>query len=95
MSDLDHVPPFNQRGPLPLLFPAAVLRLCLCYGFFNLRDEFFNCVCPQIDLLRYLSSDRDKEDKVFDDPSLMKTPVVRNGKKATVGYCPEVWAGWE
>ena len=50
---------------------------------------------PLIDLLRYLSSDRDKEDKVFDDPSLMKTPVVRNGKKATVGYCPEVWAGWE
>ena len=50
---------------------------------------------PQIDLLHYLSSDRDKEDKVFDDPSLMKTPVVRNGKKATVGYCPEVWAGWE
>ena len=50
---------------------------------------------PQIDLLRYLSSDRDKEDKVFDDPSLMKTPVVRNGKKATVGYCPEVWANWE
>ena len=50
---------------------------------------------PKIDLLRYLSSDRDKEDKVFDDPSLMKTPVVRNGKKATVGYCPEVWAGWE
>ena len=50
---------------------------------------------PQIDLLRDLSSDRDKEDKVFDDPSLMKTPVVRNGKKATVGYCPEVWAGWE
>ena len=26
---------------------------------------------PQIDLLRYLSSDRDKEDKVFDDPSLL------------------------
>ena len=50
---------------------------------------------PQTDLLRYLSSDRDKEDKVFDDPSLMKTPVVRNGKKATVGYCPEVWANWE
>ena len=26
---------------------------------------------------------------------LMKTPIVRNGKKATVGYCPEVWATWE
>ena len=33
--------------------------------------------------------------KVFDDPTLMKTPVVRNGKQATVGYCPEIWATWE
>ena len=38
---------------------------------------------------------RAKEDKVFDDPRLMKTPVVRNGKKATVGYQPEIWATWE
>ena len=22
-------------------------------------------------------------------------PVVRNGKKATVGYQPDVWKGWE
>ena len=29
------------------------------------------------------------------DITLMKTPVVRNGKQATVGYCPEVWATWE
>ena len=28
------------------------------------------------------------------NPALMKTPVVRNGKQATVGYCPEVWAAW-
>ena len=35
------------------------------------------------------------EDKVFDNPMLMKTPVVRNGKQATVGYCPEIWATWE
>ena len=27
--------------------------------------------------------------------TLMKTPVVRNGKQATVGYCPEIWATWE
>lgn len=25
----------------------------------------------------------------------MRTPVVRNGKKATVGYCPDVWKQWE
>ena len=49
----------------------------------------------QITLLRYLDDVRAKEDKVFDDPSLMRTPIVRNGKKATVGYCPEIWAKWE
>ena len=50
---------------------------------------------PQIDLLRYMDDARAKEDKLFDDPALMKTPIVRNGKKATVGYCPEIWATWE
>lgn len=50
---------------------------------------------PQIDLLRYMDDPRAKEDRVFDDPMLMKTPVVRNGKCATVGYCPEIWATWE
>ena len=50
---------------------------------------------PQTDLMRYMDDARAKEDKLFDDPALMKTPIVRNGKKATVGYCPEVWATWE
>jgi arsenate reductase-like glutaredoxin family protein len=38
---------------------------------------------------------RAKEDKVFDDPTLMKTPIVRNGKQATAGYHPEIWQTWE
>ena len=50
---------------------------------------------PDIDLLRYMDDRIAKEDKVFDRVELMKTPIVRNGKKATVGYCPEVWATWE
>lgn len=50
---------------------------------------------PEIDLLRYTDDRIAKEDKVFDHPKLMKTPVVRNGKRATVGYCPEIWAAWE
>ena len=50
---------------------------------------------PDIDLLRYMADTTAKEDKVFDNPKLMKTPVVRNGKQATVGYCPEVWQKWE
>ena len=49
----------------------------------------------EVTLMKYMEDKITKEDKVFDDPSLMKTPIVRNGKKATVGYCPEVWATWE
>lgn len=50
---------------------------------------------PDIDLMRYMEDRIAKEDKVFDRVELMKTPIVRNGKKATVGFCPEVWATWE
>lgn len=50
---------------------------------------------PMVVQMKYMDDARAKEDKVFDAPELMKTPVVRNGKQATVGYCPEIWAKWE
>ena len=46
-------------------------------------------------LLQYLASNEAKLDKLYEDPYLIKTPVVRNGKQATVGYCPEIWKTWE
>ncbi len=46
-------------------------------------------------LLKYLSSDADKKDKLLDNPKLLKTPIVRNGKQAAVGYQPEVWKDWD
>jgi len=46
-------------------------------------------------LVKYLAYEQDKQDKMLENPKLIKTPVVRNGKKATVGYCPEVWKEWE
>ena len=49
----------------------------------------------EITLMKYMDNVTAKEDKVFDDPSLMRTPIVRNGKQVTVGYCPEIWAKWE
>lgn len=48
-----------------------------------------------ITLMKYMDDSRAKEDKIFDDPALMKTPVVRNGKAATVGFRPDVWETWE
>ena len=49
----------------------------------------------EITIMKYMDDSRGKEDKLFDDPSLMRTPIVRNGKMVTVGYCPEVWQTWE
>ena len=62
-------------------------------GIDNLID--WDSKSPDITLMKYMDDQRAKEDKVFDNPTLMKTPVVRNGKQATVGYCPEIWAAWE
>ncbi len=50
---------------------------------------------PDAALLHYLASDAARLDKLFKEPWRIKTPIVRNGKQATVGYQPEVWKGWE
>ncbi len=45
--------------------------------------------------LAYLAYDEDKKEKLLEDGTLLKTPIVRNGRQATVGYCPAVWETWE
>ncbi len=62
-------------------------------GIDNLID--WDSKAQEITLMKYMDDKRAKEDKVFEDPTLMKTPVVRNGKQATAGFAPEVWAAWE
>ena len=62
-------------------------------GIDNLID--WDAKCEQITLMKYMDDIRAKEDKVFDEPKLMRTPIVRNGKQVTVGYCPDIWATWE
>lgn len=60
-------------------------------------DALINPDCKDKNLLalvKYLAEE-DKADKVFENQQLIKTPIVRNGKQATVGYCPEVWKGWD
>ncbi|MBR5468277.1 MAG: arsenate reductase family protein [Firmicutes bacterium] len=44
-------------------------------------------------LIRYIS-DSQKEEKILENQQVIKTPVVRNGKQATLGYAPDVWKGW-
>ena len=45
--------------------------------------------------LQYLAYEDDKIEKLLENPAMFKTPIVRNGRQATVGYCPDVWKTWE
>ncbi len=45
-------------------------------------------------LLKYIPADARME-KLLENQHVLMEPIVRNGKKATVGYKPEVWEGWE
>ena len=58
-------------------------------------DAMIDETDPDAPLVRYLAGNDARLEKLFDCPWLIKTPVVRNGKQATVGYCPEVWKTWE
>ncbi|MGI6184625.1 MAG: arsenate reductase family protein [Candidatus Fimadaptatus sp.] len=46
-------------------------------------------------MLRYTSGADRQKAVLLDDLRLMRTPIVRNGTKATVGYHPEIWDTWE
>ena len=62
-------------------------------GIENLIDE--NCKDKDtLALIKYISEE-DKFDKILENQQVIKTPVVRNGKRATIGYQPDVWKKWE
>ena len=58
-------------------------------------ESLLNEKAADYSLIQYLAYDSDKFEKLLEDPRLIRTPVVRNGKQATVGYAPEVWEKWE
>lgn len=45
-------------------------------------------------LLKHLSPE-DRTEKILENQKVIRIPVVRNGRKATVGYQPEIWKTWE
>lgn len=63
-----------------------------CGGLDALLDE--NCRDRDaLALVKYTAAAQ-KEDALLDHPQILRQPIVRNGKKAAVGYCPEVYEGW-
>lgn len=45
--------------------------------------------------LKYIITGESKEEMLFNNPRLYVSPIVRNGKQATIGYKPEVWKDWK
>ena len=62
-------------------------------GIDNLIDENAKDK-DSLALIKYIA-DEDKEEKLLENQQLLVQPIVRNGKKATVGYQPDVWKGWD
>lgn len=59
-------------------------------GLDNLIDE----KAKEAVLIRYLAHEEQREEKLLESPCALRTPIVRNGKMATVGYRPEIWEQW-
>ncbi len=45
--------------------------------------------------IEYLATKEAKEEKLLENQSVFKTPIVRNGRQVTIGYKPEIWKDWE
>lgn len=60
-------------------------------------DNLLNPKCKDQDtlaLIKYLAEE-DKVEKALENQQVLKTPIVRNGKQATVGFCPDIWKTWQ
>ena len=72
-----------SRGELSSVVKAAGL------------EAVINASHPDAVLLDYLAYDQDKLEKLLENSALLRTPIVRNGRQAAVGYTPDIWAGWK
>lgn len=75
------------------LSPRELDSVIAAVGLENIIDE--KSKSPEAAMMKYLSSREQKIDKLLDDTRLIKSPIVRNGRQATVGYCPDIWEKWE
>ena len=61
------------------------------------RGRFFVFTGKDKDLLAlvtYISAD-ERAEKVMENQSVIRQPIVRNGSQATVGYAPDIWKNWK
>ncbi|MBQ4177339.1 MAG: ArsC family transcriptional regulator [Lachnospiraceae bacterium] len=59
-------------------------------------DAMIDPDCRDKDLLALITyiAQEDKAQKVFENQGVLRQPIVRNGKQATVGCAPDIWKTW-
>ena len=75
-----------SRGELTSVMQAAG-------GLEALIDE--ECRDKELLALVKYTAESERLQKVLENQQVLKQPIVRNGRQATVGYAPEVWKTWE
>lgn len=64
--------------------------------FYFLKEELLRIYCNAvIEKCYFYLAEEDKAEKILENQKVIKTPIVRNGKQATVGYQPDIWKNWK
>ena len=58
-------------------------------------DGMINPECKDKDALARVNYMADKLETLLENQQVIKTPIVRNGKKSTLGYEPDIWKSWQ
>ena len=76
----------EYEGPLDLILALLSKHQIGIYdiNISDLLEQYMAYITPQA-----------AEEKLLDYPELFAAPIVRNGRQATVGYCPDIWQTWE
>ena len=70
------------------------------YQFVDMKEKGlskgeYNSIKQAVGGLEKMLNPKCKDEKVLENQKVLLTPIVRNGKQATVGYQPEVWKEWK
>ena len=79
----------SKKGLSPKEFDSVAAAV----GFVNIIDTTSKAYAESP--ARFMSDRNMIKAQLLEHQNLLKTPIVRNGKEATVGFCPEVWENWK
>ena len=76
------------------LSKGEFLSVCQAVGGY---EKLVDPDCRDKDLLALIQyiCEEDRVNKILENQKIIKTPIVRNGKQASIGYQPDVWKSWK